>query len=338
MRISYFGIGLILIGALIFGAAYAGYPLTIVTVGSSYTVNVPSTVSMPSSTSPSSPTVFALNGYQNIGVEWGTTVTQISGIDASGTGSVEVQITDSAGYANTEIMRNSWTLKYLQNPLTKTSYEYFSAQASYNFTNPYPNQNVVYTFVFSGSATYDGVTFNYETVTTYGEFPLQSIQHLGHFYFQLSDTTPVEITNTATQLYYNVSGSYTTFQVWYVEDNGTTTPFTDAYITYQYGSTSSQITLTTTTTLDGYTAYTSNPITIPVPTTLYIQGYVAANGTQGSPYQLMEIGSNLTLSTSTTSTTTTSTTLPPAFSTAQYEWMAVGAVLMLIGVVWIFKK
>jgi len=52
MKISYFGIGLILIGALIFGAAYAGYPLTIVTVGNSFTVSVPSTISMPSSTSP----------------------------------------------------------------------------------------------------------------------------------------------------------------------------------------------------------------------------------------------------------------------------------------------
>ena len=338
MKTSYFGIGLILIGALIFGAAYAGYPLTIVTVGSSYTVSIPSTTSMPSSTSASSPTTFPLNGYELIQADWGTTISQLSDVDTSGTGTVTVTITDSSGYSVTKTMTNSWKLYYQENYLTHTWSEYFSAYASYNFTNPYPTQSIVYTFTFTGSATYDGVTFNYDTVTAYGKFPLQSIQHLGHFYFQLSDTTPVKITNTATQLYYNVSGSYTTFQVWYVEDNGTTTPFTDAYITYQYGSTSSTITLTTTTTLNGYTAYTSYPITIPVPTTLYIQGYVAANGTQGSPYQLMEIGSNLTLPTSTTSTTTTSTTLPPAFSTAQYEWMAVGAVLMLIGVVWIFKK
>jgi len=333
MKISYFGIGLILIGALIFGAAYAGYPLTIVTVGNSFTVSVPSTVSMPSSTSQSSPTVFASNGYVNLAAEWGTTISELSGVSASGSGSVEVQITDSAGYANTEIMRNSWKLYYQENYLTHTYSEYFSAQASFNFTNPYPDQSIVYTFVFSGTASYDGGTFNYEAITTYGEFPLQSVQHLGHFYFQLGSTTPVEITNTATQLYYNVSGTSTTFQVWYVEDNGTTTPFTDAYITYQYGSTSSQITLTTTTTLDGYTAYTSSPITIPVPTTLYLQGYVVANGTQGSPYQLMEIGSNLT-----GSSPGPGPGPSPTPSPAQYESMAVGAVLMLIGAVWIFKR
>jgi len=331
MKISYFGIGLILIGALIFGAAYAGYPLAVVVVGNSFTVSVPSTASMPSSTSPSSPTVFPLNGYWNIQAEWGTSITQLSGVTASGTGNVEVQITDSAGYANTEIMRNSWKLYYQEDHLTHTGTEYFSAQASFNFTNPYPTQSIVYTFVFSGSASYDGGTFNYKTVTTYGEFPSQSVQHLGHFYFQLGSTTPVKITNTATQLYYNVSGTSTTFQVWYVEDNGTTTPFTDAYITYQYGSTSQQITLTETTTLDGYTSYTSSPITIPVPTTLYLQGYVVANGTQGSPYQLMEIGSNLTSPSPGPGPT-------PSPSLAQYEWMAVGGALMLIGAVWIFKK
>jgi hypothetical protein len=334
MKVSYFGIGLILIGALIFGAAYAGYPLTIVTVGNSYTVSVPSTVSMPSSTSPSSPTVFASSSYVNLAVEWGTTVTQISGVDASGSGSVEVRITDAAGYAATYIMTNSWKLQYIENYLTKTYFEYFSAQASFNFTNPYPNESVVFTFIFSGFATYGGGTFNYQNVTVYGEFPLQSVQHLGHFYLQIGNNAPVKITNTATQLYYNVTGTSTTFQIWYVEDNGTTTPFTDAYITYQYGSTSSQITLTTTTTLDGYAAYTSNPITIPVPTTLYLQGYVVANGAQGSPYQLMEIGSNMTSASTTTATTTTTTSFGPA----QYESMAVGAVLMLIGAVWIFKK
>ena len=333
MKISYFGIGLILIGALIFGAAYAGYPLAVVVVGNSFTVSVPSTASMPSSTSPSSPTVFPLNGYWNIQAEWGTSITQLSGVTASGTGNVEVQITDSAGYANTEIMRNSWKLYYQEDHLTHTGTEYFSAQAIFNFTNPYPNQNIVYAFVFSGSASYDGGTFNYKTVTAYGEFPSQSVQHLGHFYFQLGSTTPVEITNTATQLYYNVSGTSTTFQVWYVEDNGTTTPFTDAYMTYQYGSTSSQITLATTTTLNGYTAYTSSPITIPVPTTLYIQGYVVANGTQGSPYQLMEIGSNLT------SPLTSPTPGPgPGINFSQYISYGIGGILMLIGAVWIFKK
>jgi hypothetical protein len=332
MKVSYFGIGLILIGALIFGAAYVGYPLAVVVVQNSFTLSVPSTVSMPSSTSQSSPTVFASNGYVNLAVQWLTPVSQLSSVSASGAGSVEVQITDSAGYAATEIMTNSWKLYYQEDYLTHTYTEYFYAQASFNFTNPYPNESVVFKFVFSGTATYDGGTFNYDTVTTYGEFPLKSVQHLGHFYFELGSTTPVEITNTATTLYYNVSGTSTTFQVWYVEDNGTTTPFTDAYITYQYGSTSEQITLTTSTTLGNYTAYTSNPITIPVPTTLNIQGYVVANGAQGSPYQLMEIGSNLT------GQPGPGPSPGPTFSLSQYESMAVGAVLMLIGAVWIFKR
>jgi len=332
MRVSYFGIGLILIGALIFGAAYAGYPLMMVTVGSnsnSFTDSIPSVAVMPSSTYSSSPTVFPLSTYELVQAEWGTSISQLTDVSASGTGTVTVQISDSSGYSVTETMTNSWKLYYQENYETHTYSEYFSAQASYNFTNPYPDQSIVYTFVFSGSASYDGGTFNYKTVTTYGEFPLQSVQNLGHFYFQLGSTAPVEITNTATELYYNVSGTSTTFQVWYVEDNGTTTPFTDAYITYQYGSTNEQVTLTETTTFDGYTAYTTSPITIPVPTTLYIDGYVAANGAPGSPYQLMEIGSNLT---------TPGPGPTPSPSLAQYEWMAVGGVLMLIGVVWIFRK
>jgi len=330
MKISYFAIGLIIIGALIFGAAYAGHPLAIVKVGqTTFSDTISSVNSMPSSTSSSTPTTFSENGYQDLGATWGSVITQISDVDASGTGSVTVTITDSSGYSTTETMTNSWRLQYLENYLTKTPYEFFSAQASYNFTNPYPTQGIVYTFTFTGSAAYDGGTFNYQTITTYGEFPLQSVQNLGHFYLQIGNTTPVKIANDAAMLYYNVSGTSTTFQIWYVEDNGTTTPFTNAYFTYIYGTTQGQVTLTAQTTLNGYTAYTSSRVTIPVPTTLYLSGYVVANGAQGSPYQLMDFASNLT-----------SLVQPPspAFSQAQYVSFGIGGALMLIGVVWIFRK
>jgi len=320
-----FSIIMILAGIILIFAALAVPTFSIIYVNqntTSYTDSIPSTASMPSSTSPSSPTNFPHNGYELIQVEWGGTISQISNVYATGAGSVEVQITDSAGYANTEIMQNSWNLYYQENPLTHEFAEYFSANAFFNFTNPYPTQSIVYTFTFSGSASYDGGTFNYQTVTTYGEFPTQSVQHLGHFYFKLGTTTPVKITNTATQLYYNVTGSSTTFQVWYVEDNGTTTPFTYAYITYQYGSTSEQITLTTTTTLDGYTAYTSSPITVPVPTKLYLQGYVLANGTQGSPYELMSIFGNWG----------NSTVVPQHLTENQEINIGIGAFILIVGV------
>ena len=323
------GAMVMLVGIILIVVAFAVPGLTIVTVGNDYTVSIPSTGSMPSSTSLSTPTTFALNGYQNLGAMWGATITQISDVDTSGTGSVTVTITDSAGYSVTETMTNSWKLQYLENPLTKTPFEFFSAQASYNFTNPYPTQSNVYTFVFSGSATYGSGTFNYETITTYGEFPLQSVHNLGHFYFQLASTTPVQIANSATSLYYNVSGTSTTFQVWYVEDNGTTTPFTDAYMIYQYGTTNVQVTLTTTTTLNGYTAYTTAPITIPVPTTLYLQGYVVANGAQGSPYELMEIASNMS----------GLAALPPISLTLNQEiTIAIGGIIVLLGGLMVVKR
>jgi len=329
MKISYFAIGLILIGALLFGAAYAGHPLTVVTVGNDYTDSIPSTGSMPSSTSSSTPTTFSENGYQNLGAMWSGTISQISSVSTSGTGSVTVKITDPAGYSATETMANSWTLQYVQNPITKAYSEIFSAQASYNFTNPYPTQSNVYTFVFSGSATYGSGTFNYNAITTYGEFPLQSIQNLGHFYFQLASTTPVQIANSATSLYYNVTGTSTTFQVWYVEDAGTTTPFTDAYMIYQYGTTNIQVTLTTTTTLNGYTAYTTAPITIPVPTTLFLQGYVVANGAQGSPYELMDIASNMS----------GLAPLPPINLTLNQEiTIAIGSIIVLLGGLMVVKR
>jgi len=327
MKVSYFAIGLILIGALIFGAAYAGHPLTIVTIGNSYSDSIPLAVAMPSGTSSSSPTTFATNGYEVVSATWIGTITQISDISTSGSGSAYVQISDSSGYSVTKPMTNSWTLKYVENPLTHAYSEVFTADASYNFTNPYPTQAVVYTFTFSGSATYGSGMFNFVTSTTYGEFPLQSVQHLGHFYFQLSNITPVQIANTATALYYNVSGTSTTFQIWYVEDNGTTIPFTDAYMIYLFGTTQVQVTLSTQTTLDGYTAFTTSPVTIPVPTTLYLQGYVVANGAQGSPYEIMDFASN-----------TSGPAPTPTFSLAQYEWMAIGGALMIIGAVWIFKK
>jgi len=332
MKISYFAIGLIIIGALIFGAAYAGHPLTIVQIGQQqqdYTDNIPLAVAMPSGTSSSTPTTFATNGYEVVSATWISTISQISGVDTSGTGTATVQITDSAGYAVTESMTNSWTLKYVVNPLTKIGSEDFSAYASYNFTNPSPTQSIVYSFTFSGSATYGSGTFDYATATTYGEFPLNSVQHLGHFYIQIANYTPVQITSVATVLHYNVTGTQTTFQVWYVEDNGTTMPFTDAYMTYTFGTTMGQVTLTTQTTLNGYTAYTTSAITVPVPTTLYLSGYVVANGAQGSPYEIMEIGSNVS---------TYASPPGPTFTLAQYEWMAIGGVIMLIGAVWIFKK
>jgi len=329
MKISYFAIGLIIIGALIFGAAYAGHPLAIVQVNQiTFSDTISSVNSMPSSTSSSTPTTFPENGYQNISATWGSVITQISDVDASGTGSVTVTITDSSGYSTTETMTNSWRLQYLENHLSKTPYEFFSAQASYNFTNPYPTQGIVYTFTFTGSATYDGGTFNYQTITTYGEFSLQSVQNLGHFYLQIGNTTPVQIANDAAMLYYNVSGTSTTFQIWYVEDDGTTTPFTDAYFTYIYGTTQGQVTLTAQTTLNGYTAYTSSPITIPVPTTLYLSGYVVANGAQGSPFQLMDFASNLS----------NLIQPPPGFSLLQYISFGIGGALMIIGAVWIFRK
>jgi hypothetical protein len=323
------GAMVMLVGIILIVVAFAVPGLTIVVVGNDYTVSIPSTGSMPSSTSPSTPTTFALNGYQDLGAMWGATITQISDVDTSGTGSVTVTITDSSGYSVTETMTNSWKLEYLENYLTKTPFEFFSAQASYNFTNPFPTQSNVYTFTFTGSATYDGATFNYETITTYGEFPLQSVQHLGHFYFQLASNAPVRIANSATTLHYNVSGTQTTFQVWYVEDNGTTTPFTYAYITYQYGTTSVQVTLSSQTTLDGYTAYTTSPITIPVPTTLYLSGYVVANGAQGSPYQLMEFASNMS----------GLATLPPINLTINQEiTIAIGSIIVLLGGLMVVKR
>jgi len=320
-----FSMIMILAGIILIFAALAVPTFSIIYVNQntqSYTVNVPLTASMPSSTSPSSPTNFPLNGYELIQAEWGGTITQISDVDASGSGIVSVQIMDSAGYAATETMKNSWKLYYQENYLTHTYTEYFFAQASFNFTNPYPTQSIVYTFNFSGSATYNGGTFKYDAATVYGEFPLQSVQNLGHFYIQVGNTTPEKISNNAATLYYNISGTSTTFQIWYVEDNGTTTPFTSAYYTYQFGTTQGQVTLTTQTTLDGYTAYTSTPITIPVPTKLYIQGYVLANGAQGSPYELMSIFGNWG----------NSTVVTQHITENQEITIGIGAFILIVGV------
>jgi len=323
---------IMLVGIALIVAPLAVPQFSVIYVTGDYTINgIPAVSSVPSSSSASSPTTFSANGYANIWMTWQEQITQITGVTTSGTGTASVSITDSAGYSTSHTLGDSWQLQWAKNPLTNTWIELFTADtAVYNFTNPYPTQSNVYTFTFSGYNSYKAsnatATFNYATTARYGEFPLQTIQGLGHFYFALGNTAPVQITSVNTQLYYNVSGTSTTFQVWYVEDAGTTTPFSYAYITYQWQFQSSVTTLTlgTQTTLNGYTAYTSSPITIPVPTLLTVNGYLVATGAAGSPFNLMYIFGNWGNSTPVT---------PQVVLTENQEiTMGIGAFVLIVGV------
>jgi hypothetical protein len=363
---------LLLLGLVIIGTSYAGYPLSVVsTQQQNYVIGIPSAATVPSSMNSANPTIFAHNGYQVLSITWTGTV-PLQYIDLSGTGKASVAITELTGQNTVTVeksMQSNWTLSYWVNPLTHKGVETYTATATYNFTNPLPNYNVIWQFQFSGSSSwYNGwnnsyIIFKYYVATTYGEFPLQSIQGLGNFYLQVGNTTPVKIVSGATSLYYNTTGYSIPFQVWYVEDNGVTTPFTDAYITYRYtqgGTVNNTIYLNIQTTFNSsingsrlpifpYHAYTSTPTTVPTPTTLVIEGYVSANGVINSPSELMNVALNIAHTTiyNTTITTTNTTTYrevsgspPPttSFSMQQYISFGIGAVLILIGAVWIFKR
>ncbi len=353
MRLSPLGIGLIFVGILIIGVAFANPALTIVNVGQTTTsISVPVTSEYPSSTSSSSPTVFAHHNFVDVMYKWytGASATSTS-VGGSSSVSASLQITSSNGYANTEIVTVGI---YVQVFYAGGFYHaLITGTVLYNFTNPdstTAGNSPVFAFAITPSAS--AVTIGSYTVTlqssptTYGQFPANAIQNIGHYYVGVSLTSLQKITSTSQILWFNVSGFPTQLYVAYVEDNGTTTNWGSIYFTYSETTTSGtvvvsnqQVTLVTASnggqspsqlTINGntYTGYYEQ-ININSPSQIVLNGYVT-NESNGQAIQLMQLVGNLS---------NLSTPVPtPTFTENRYASFIIGGILILLGAIVIFKK
>ena len=348
MRLSPLGLGLIFIGILIIGVALANPTLTIVNVSQSGTtsVNVPISSEYPSSTSASSPTIFAHQGFADIAYGWQDYAYATSS-SVGGTGSVpaSLQITSTSGYTDTEVVAITVSIQ-----ITSAGGQYHAeiqGKAIYNFSNP-SSSSAVYAFTIVPSST--AVTIGSYTVTlqssptTYGQFPSSALQNVGHFYVGISLTSLEKITSTSQVLWFNVSGFPTQLYVAYVEDNGSTLNWGSIYFVYSETTSSGtvvvsnqQVILATASnggqapsqimiggqTYSGYYAQ----ISINSPSQITLGGYIS-NISNGQNYQLMELAGNFT----------SSTVSPPHFTENQYVSFIIGGILILLGAIVIFRK
>jgi len=238
---------------------------------------------------------------------------------------------------------------------------YYDAQITLRLWTTFDNTgtpNTTYQFMFStisSSSIFSvyNATFTFPgSSVVYGEFPVTSgVINMGHFYIGnatysssgYGNMTKIASSTQVINLDMRFPGYLT---VMFVEDNGTMNDFRQIYylyhITYSSNGTSSLNQMVTlfdnfdgasigspqTVYIDGkgpYTAYISQ-IPINNPMTITINGTVVS--TLGQSFELMEITGNY---------------LPymPAvssYSLSQYISFGIGAVLILIGAVWIFKR
>jgi len=238
---------------------------------------------------------------------------------------------------------------------------YYDAQITLRLWTAFDNTgapNTTYQFMFTtisssgGFSAYNAsISFPASSVV-YGEFPVTSgVINMGHFYIgnatitssgydnMTKITSPTQVINLNMRL-----PGYLT--VMFVEDNGTMNDFRQIYylyhVTYSSNGTSSLNQMVTLfdnfdgasignpqkVYIDGKGPYTAFISQVPIsnPMSITINGTVVS--TLGQSFELMEITGNY---------------LPympvaPSYSLSQYISFGIGAVLILIGAVWIFRK
>ncbi len=288
---------------------------------------VPMAAVIPSSTSSTSPTIFASATSDTVSITWSGSV---------GTGTLTT--TGSTGSATITVLQGSTTVQTFSTTTAGWAFSaisgtvYFSMSYSVTFTNPSQTSHPIYTFEFAGSYSGNGYTLTMAPETTYGEFPLQSITNVGNFWVQVGSNTPVEITSTTQSVTFNIpAGSPTaTLNIWYVEDNGTTQNMQYPYVTgsakfsnntYTSPINNSMTSVVTFKSPSG-TSYTAYEIsyTVNVPQTFTIDGYLLSSGGQST--ELMEIvgGTGLVSPIST------------SFTTAQIVTIAIGSIIFIAGI------
>ena len=343
------GLIIMLAGLVIMLMGAVSPALTIVNVGSTSTatsVTAPVSSEYPSSTSQSTPTIFAHHSFADIGYNW---YTEASATSTSSGGSTAVpaslQITSSNGYTNTEVV--SVVISVQITSAGGLYHAIISGSAMYNFSNPYSSSTPVFAFTIIPSST--AVTVGSYSITlqnsttTYGQFPSNAIQGIGHFYVGITLTSLQKITSTSQVLWLNVSGFPTQLYVVYIEDNGTTTNWGSIYFTYSETTTSGtvvatnqEVTLatasnggqaTTQFTINGntYSGYYAQ-ISISSPSQIVLNGYVT-NESSGQAIQLMSIFGNVSTQSQIVS-----------LNENQEITVAVGAVVFIAGAIWTVKR
>lgn len=145
------------------------------------------------------------------------------------------------------------------------------------------NSAGTYTVTALATNAYGSATKSFTLTVTTGISP---VQHIGHFYISFGNGFTQ--LGSSTNLVYKFSSYPAQLTVLYVEDNGTTTNFSGAYVST---SSSTNIPLSTSTTYQGFIAF-SGSVVISSAGTYTIAGGVLT-GTGSAPLQIFSIALNM---------------------------------------------
>ena len=308
--VSKVGVFLVVIGMVIFGVAYAFPSLAVINLQTEDTgMNVVGVV--PTSTSASSPTT--LISSEQLYITFTT--------DVNPAFSEAPTITNPGGTLTVAGVGISTTVASSSFMVVALKGYEVKLEVLATFT-PSSNQlGTVMTFVWTGSVTVNGALFA-GTATTYGEYA-QPLAGLGEFGIS-ANNYPFQYITPSTNLTMQFSSFPQPITFYYVENNGATVGASEIYVT-ESGTNLvlwSAANGGTKTTVNGFTAYTFTESL--QPGTYTINGYVT-NATSGSPIQLMSLFANIPLT-------------QPALTLNQMVSMALGALMMVVGVVMIVRR
>ena len=378
MKVSYLGIALLLLGVVVIGSAYAGYPLSVVSTPSlSYTgsANVLEVSSiqasngsiiglstLTSTSTDNNPWIFGQFSFVPITVQYYFNYTfYVSRWASPASGTIDVTATvinESSGQTTQHTVPVSIAVSISFYKLRYNGlYVYYAtitSSGTFILQDPYSisTNSAVYGVSFSsgsGTISYGNtsymITLN-PSQTVYGEFiasssppPSSYITNFpyGNFWVGTSLNSMTKIVSLQQTLNLNVASFPATLYVVFVFNGSIPSNYINVYYMYRiYNNSATPMRSgivnfynqpTTSVTINGQSypyAFVSS-LNISGPSDIMLLGSYATS--EYSVIPIMEIGGF-----------SDNAPVQPAFSTQQYISFGIGAVLILIGAVWIFKR